>query len=689
VTDLSTRSQESTRIEHYAWVALVACIALVPLAVTKVPFSVAPLTFDAFAFPQTVVLAIGVSVALALWGAACWTRQTEVYVSKSMIPFALFAAWAAVATVVAYEPVRSLLGRSLSTLSLMQILAYSALFFLVIQLVDSRERMRAVTWTVVVSSSVVGLIALFQQLFHANVFGLTTIEDWVTGRGSSTLGNPDHLGTFLVLPFLLSALLFLFEEDGKGRVAAGICVAVLGTALTGTLTRGAWIAAIAGVLIAVALLVRARLAPAQGKRALVLLGICVAAVAIALAASDFADLASRFRTAPVGAPAPATTLAGVNAASSDRINVWRAALLVVADRPLTGTGPAAFELGWYPNAIDPSSGGGAGGIADDPHSLPIYILATTGIPGLLTYLAACAAALLFGAKTSIALVKKGAPSGKATYYVAWFVAACALQIALLVGAVSAPIVMFAFVSLAMLLRPTAHAMATEKTDSLSQPVFAGVSAALAIALVVAVYPSLSAEVALVGALRSNLLEQARAVAQSVPWNVDVQKAYYHFQIEQVNRALAAGTDTARSDALAVVVDLEGAGVADPREYYYPSVRAQILTETSSRLRDTELAEAALTAADDALAIMPASIPTRVHRAVSLSNLQRFGDMAVTLEDYWENETLSAYPGTLYAQALSLSGDTERAEEIFGQLIQRFPDQVDAINAAKQQVAEPQ
>ncbi len=79
---------------------------------------------------------------------------------------------------------------------------------------------------------------------------------------------------------------------------------------------------------------------------------------------------------------------------------------------------------------------------------------------------------------------------------------------------------------------------------------------------------------------------------------------------------------------------------------------------SEKLGDPSYAEAAVAASDDALAIMPASIPTRVHKALALSDLERYDEMADALEGYWQNELASSYPGILYAQALALSGNTE-------------------------------
>jgi O-antigen ligase len=690
VNNLESSEHVGGRLERCTWYAFLACVALVPLAVSKLPSASLPLTWDVFAFPHNVVLAVGTAVALTLWAATRIARQTELVLSPLLVPFAVFLVWAGLATAAAYEPLRSLFGRSTSSLALINLLAYAALFFLAVQLLDSRRRMRVLTWTTVGSAGVVALIAILQQLFQANVFGLPSIDEWLTGRGFSTIGNPDQLGTFLVLPLVLSVFLFLFEEDALSRAAAGFCVALFATVVTGTLTRGAWVGAVAGAMAAAVLLTLSQLTPDQRRRAWLALGVGIAGILVALAASNSTDLATRFATSSPASPSPAaatadSAIARANAVSSDRINVWRSALRIVADRPLTGTGPAAFELGWYPNAIVSASNRGDVAIADDPHSLPVYVVATLGIPGLLAYVVACSWVLVFAARTSIALARSGPLTGKATYYAAWFAAACGLQVALLVGAVTTPIALYAFVSLAVLLRPSARSATERDSDSLLRPVSAATAAALGLALLVAVYPSLSAEIALARTRRGVPIETAESAVHRVPWDMTVQWAYFGLKTSKVNSLLTASAPGAEAAVKNLAAELARVGANQPFEFYYPSMRVQLLAEASSRLGKRDYAEAAVGAADEALAIMPASVVTRVNKARALGDLGHYKEMADALAGYWEYESTSAYPGILYAQALALSGDEQRADDVFSLLLATFPTDGAAIEAAKQQV----
>jgi putative inorganic carbon (HCO3(-)) transporter len=642
-----------------------------------------PFAFDYLAYPQNVTLAFGVALTLALWGAAVITGQARVFVSRAMIAFGVFTAWAAVATLAAFEPLRALFGASTSPLSLVMIVAYSAVFFLTIQLVDSRQRLRVLTWCVVGSAALVAFLALLQQFFGVQLFGQASVAEWMLGRGFSTMGNPDFLGTYLVLPAVLGAFMILYEERTSARIVAAACSAVILIALVRTLTRGAWAAVLVGAVLAVVLLWRAWAASGRAVRNAAIVGVSLAIViAVALVASNPGDLSTRFSALP-GIFKAGSSAEAINSVSSDRINLWKSSLLIASQRPLTGTGPASFELGWYPNAIKPSSVGGEGGLADDPHSLPVYILATMGIPGLLAYLVAAILALVIGARNSIALTKRGDLSGKSVYYVAWFVGAVALQVALAVAAINASIIMYCVLGFAVLLRPSAHPVEAENRALASQlPALA--SFVLALALVVAWIPQISAETTLAGALAGARLDDAQRAARSVRWNRDIQKAYFHLRVLEVNQAVDSGSSSARAAVEGVSSELADAATGQPRELYYPSVRAQVLSQASGKLGDTKLAEEAVQAADAALAIMPANIPTRVNKALALYDLKRYKEMADTLRGHWENELSSPYPGILYAIALASSGNVQESDATFTLLEQRFPSD-SSIEQSRQQL----
>lgn len=665
------------RFERAAWWALVATIAVFPLAVAKFPWSDVPLTYTAFAFPQTVALTIGLAMVLLLWTIALLLRETTLVLSWRLIPFGAFLAWAAVATVGALEPLRALFGKSSSALSLTGIAGLTALLFLVVQLTGSRQRLLTLTRTVCYSATTVALLALVQQVFNADPFGLPEVADWMLGRGFSTLGNPDYLGTFLVLPAVLLLGLALAEDDTARRALAFSCLGVTTAAMIGTLTRGAWLGVALGVLgLAVPVWLFA-----SGHRRLISVSAAVllAGSVVALAAADTSDLKGRFSTEPA-APVTAVDTSAAETMLSGRLELWRIALDIAADRPLVGTGPASYELGWYPRAESETSLEGNVAIGDDPHSLYFTALATTGFPGLLALLASIGATLVFAVRSCASLLKRQHSSAAELLYVAWTAAALGLLAALAAGAVTTPIAALTFVALGVLVRPGAKASSAEAP----RLVAVGVGLVLALTLTGALVRPLAAERELMRAAVSGQgIEDARAQVAAVPWNQDVQSAYCRLRVAETEALLSRSPASAAEPIRSFASQLAQAGAVQPYEYLYPSVRAHILTRASELLGPAEYAGDAVAAADDALAIMPASIPVRVDKALALSDLGEYEKMAETLEGYWESETGSSYPGIVYAQALALSGRAEEAWAVFDVLTKRFPGD-GSVEAARQQ-----
>lgn len=654
------------RLERASWIALIATVAIAPLAVSKLGWMELPLTYTSFAFPQTIALVTGVGVSLGLWALARVRSQADLSISWRLAPFAAFVAWAGVATAAAPEPLRALLGKSTSGFSLLVIGAAALLFFMVTQTASTGSRLRTLTRAVVYPAGVVASLALLQQMFGADIFGLPQIEAWMVGRGFSTMGNPDHLGTFLVMPALLASGLALTETDSRLRMLALATFGLLLAALAGTLTRGAWIGAIAGALVLL-LLTRG-----SGRRGWAVAVVAVCAVAIALLAADPGDLGSRFRTsAPQQQVETDAPVAGAaNAVLSDRLSLWQTSLDIAARRPLTGIGPASFELGWYPNARGTLSVGGSVPVGDDPHSLPVFALASTGVPGALTLVAAVWLTLVFGARSSLGLVRSGRTGDTPLLYIAWFAASAGLHVALLVAAISTPILTYAFLGLAVLIRPGLRLVSAEETAV--RLLTAAAALVTGVLLLVSPLPALRAEMALARTLSSGAVDAARDAVTDVRWNMDVQRAYYHLSVGEVEALLSTRPEAAQMRMEPLVTDLASAGSAQPREYYYPSVRSQLLTQASGVFGSERYAEAAIAAADEALAIMPDSVPVRVQKALALGDLERYDEMAATLADHWGLETVSPYPGILYAQALALSGQAEEAGTTFDVLEERFP-----------------
>lgn len=130
---------------------------------------------------------------------------------------------------------------------------------------------------------------------------------------ASTIGNPDLLGGFLVLPGAL-ALALLWERPGGWRIATAL---LIGGAVLVTEARAAWL----GLLVAVFLLTLH-----DRRRALL-----TAVAALALTAGWLAISPGALVRAKSGG------------ALTERVWTWRLAARIVREAPVAGSGPGTFR----------------------------------------------------------------------------------------------------------------------------------------------------------------------------------------------------------------------------------------------------------------------------------------------------------------------------------------------------------
>jgi len=228
---------------------------------------------------------------------------------------------------------------------------------------DSPGRRSAVTWTVVVVASLVGLCAASQSLgWDPLPAGVSSVWE---GRAYSTVGSPSSLGTLeaAVAPL---ALRLAVTSGGSRLIGAAALAAVLGGVLASG-SRGAMLAAAAGC--AAYLILAAKLRGLAATRGRILAA--VAAVALVAAAAGY-QLSRRSLT---------------SRSDAQRVELARAAVTTWLDHPWLGSGPATFELGFRRHR---SAGyqeiSGPAQYEENSHCDLTQALATTGLLGLAAYL---------------------------------------------------------------------------------------------------------------------------------------------------------------------------------------------------------------------------------------------------------------------------------------------------------------
>jgi O-antigen ligase len=199
---------------------------------------------------------------------------------------------------------------------------------------------------------------------------------WPSPRPPSTIGQPVQLSALLALalPFPLAGV---FAARSRARaIVPALVAAVVAAAIAASLSRGPLVGAVAGGVLVLAAVVRAmriRLAP-------VVIGVALVAAAGSVA------LLNPQRREGITERLRAFTNPGADPSVVGRLVLYRAAVRMTADHPLTGVGLENFGL-LYPHyrPVEPASVP-VDSVPSMVHDGYLHWAATTGVPGLLLYL---------------------------------------------------------------------------------------------------------------------------------------------------------------------------------------------------------------------------------------------------------------------------------------------------------------
>jgi len=648
---------ERVTAARVAWYALAAVPAVVPVVTSKVPFaSGPPLTLSLFVYPKILALSVLLAVSALGWAVAVLRGESALRTLPLRWELAAFFGLATVSTASAISPVLSVFGGQFQATGLMVLALGGTAFVLATQLVDTPDRVRTLAWSTVVGGVLVALVALVQML------GVDPLDLTVTGetaflltRGASLLGNPDFTGTYLVVPTVLAAGLALCET-GRGRVFAGAASVLTGLALLNTLTRGAWVGLVVGLVV---------FAVAVRRSSVRLTRTQWTALAAALAVSVLTLL-----LAPGRVWGRIADMVAGEAAGGGRLILWRDALAVIGNHPLLGTGPDAYRLGWYavrsPESVALS---GMASVTEDPHNLVLLLAATIGVP------AALAATVLFVRAARIAApvaLKRDAAAARLSYS-GWFAAYAGFVAAMLFATNTPVVTALLFVATGVLVAP--HARAATPRPGTRALAFALLAAVVVGATVVSAV-TVVADARLVRAKTGDrTAELAAQAASTAPWHA---RAQYESALAASEDALGAlGSGDTRADALVLEARERLVGLIEhnPAEYKSHAARAFFLSNAGLMLGPETLQEAVLSA-EEAQRIYPVSSEAAYLKAFALLGLERYEQAVVALEDIWEVDPGYPEPGIVYAQALALAGREGEAAEIAALLRERFPDNAD-------------
>lgn len=258
---------------------------------------------------------------------------------------------------------------AMSSASAKPMLVYVAFmvgYFLVVNLIRSKEWLNRCVAGVIFSCTLVSLYGLYQ-----NFFG-TVEQTWqdsdmfseIEGRVVSTFENPNVLAEYLimVLPLILAA--FIMKRGARSKLVLAFAGAVTAACLIYTWSRGAWLGCMIGILIFMLM---------YSKNTLVFLLFCVLGIPF-LPFVLPESITQRFMS--IGNLGDSST--------SYRVYIWQGVVNMLRDcfGGGIGIGNDSFKLVYPYYALS--------GIETAPHSHNLYlqICVEIGIIGLVVFLAA-------------------------------------------------------------------------------------------------------------------------------------------------------------------------------------------------------------------------------------------------------------------------------------------------------------
>lgn len=286
-------------------------------------------------------------------------------------------------------PRLSLLGDTEQHEGLLTSLGLAGLYVATRWGLSNPERMRATLMWWIAAATAACAYALL-QVAGLDLFTWSGTAVYQAGgayvRPFGTLGHANLLGVVTSATLALSLTLAALERSGRRRLAAAaLCLATV-TLLT--LSRAAWLGAVAGLLAGAALARLARTGstadgaggpatPNARWQAALLVALLVAAGGLTLLSPAGEMLRARF----------AELLSPGGGSGRSRLEIWKAAIACWRERPWLGHGPDTFAM-VFPRFQTPDYWRFEWGtLPAHAHSIYLHTLATRGVLGLAAGLA--------------------------------------------------------------------------------------------------------------------------------------------------------------------------------------------------------------------------------------------------------------------------------------------------------------
>jgi putative inorganic carbon (HCO3(-)) transporter len=317
------------RYDRYSYITFLFLLVAVPLAVSRI-------TFDQFDMIKMPLLRVLTFIALGFWVLKILqARRAKIRWSWFDLGIIIFLTIILLATIFSIHLPTALHGKYKRYEGLLSFINYAMLYFLALQLIYNERRTKRVAQIFALAGALVSFYGLLQY------FGLDPLK-WATlpfeeRRSFSTFGNPDLLGGYLALALPITLSTFYASEDQRETWLFGISSFLIVVCLLTTFTRGAWVGGFAGALAFLILNMRGIIK--NPRRLAIVIGSFLAIFIIlsvysSTAGNNVLNLLARLKS----------TVNLSQGSVATRLEIWKAGLKAIQDRPLLGSGPDTFRL---------------------------------------------------------------------------------------------------------------------------------------------------------------------------------------------------------------------------------------------------------------------------------------------------------------------------------------------------------
>jgi len=375
----------SDRTAALVLAATVVAVTLVTANLSVIGLGELPLLYDYVELPRFVITWAGVLLAATVWCVGAWKRDGTVRFDLTLGLLGGVAGLAAVSTFVSPDPAFSLLGQSERLEGLLTYVGYALLYAIGLQVLGTRDGLRAVSLALVGGALVNALYGLAQFAGFDPASHLVANPGFDLKRAFATFNNPNFLAGLLVLALPFALVLALRASEARAKLGWWAAAAVFGATLLATGTRGAWLGVAVQVVALAIAAHRKAVKPTRIDRVavLALVVLAVAFAGLSLGRAGETNLIERL------------TGAAAQASADQRVQIWAAARSAIAERPAFGYGPDAFLAAFRmhrPEAYATQFGDTS--TTNNAHSWPLQIAATAGVPVALLFAVAIALALV-------------------------------------------------------------------------------------------------------------------------------------------------------------------------------------------------------------------------------------------------------------------------------------------------------